>query len=95
LLFASLAVILIVNATPATWFPIFPPEDDSIKKLEIPPGFTVIDELAGPVIVPSDTVMEVVSDFFNVVVNDVDETPLAKLTLVVYDGDVSPAEGPV
>ena len=83
LLFASLAVILTLNEIPVTWAAIFPPPTFSTRKFEIEPAFIVKEELAGPEVVPSVTDIVVVSDFFNVVFNVVDETPLAKLTLVV------------
>ena len=60
-----------------------PPADDSTRKLELSPGLTVNEELTGPEVEPSVTDIVVVSAFFNVVLRAVDETPLAKLTLVV------------
>ena len=95
LLFASRAVTLIVKGIPVICVPRLPPDDDSTRKLETAPPFTVNDELAGPMVIPSETVIEVVSAFFSVVVNIVDETPLAKLTEVTYDGAVKPFEGPL
>lgn len=83
LLFASLAVILMLKGIPVTCDPMFPPETPSTRKLETTPGFTDRDKLDIPEFVPSVRDIVVASAFFNVVVNTVEETPLAKLTFVV------------
>jgi hypothetical protein len=50
------------------------------------PAFTVTFELAGPVVVPSSTVIVVVSALVKVVANVVVDCPFVKFTAVVYVG---------
>lgn len=83
LLFASRAVILTAKGIPVTCEPIFPPEDNSTKKLLTEPAFTVIEEFVLPKTAPSVTAIAADSALFNIVLNKVEETPLAKLTDLV------------
>ena len=92
---ASTARIRILNGTPVVCVAIFPPPAASTRNLEKFPPSTVNDDDVGPEYTPSDTEIVVVSAFRNIVLSIVDETPLAKLTLVVYDGGVPPLDGPV
>ena len=103
---ASVAVIDVrLKLTPENWLegePEFP-----TQLVKVSPGsvtislfnvaaFTVKLELAGPLTVPSLAVIVVVSCFFNVVVSVVVDTPLVKLTAVVYKGGLEQDdEGPV
>src|ERR1700752_5147505 len=83
LLFASRAVNLTGKGIPVTCVPMFPPPNDSTRKLEAAPGTTIKSALGSLEVMPSVTVIEVASDFFKVVDKAVVETPLEKLTEVV------------
>src|SRR3954467_7039087 len=82
------------NGIPVTWLPILPPPSASMKKLETAPGFILSEVLAGPETVPSETEIVVVSAFLRFVVSEVEDSPLANDTLVVYTGPTSPLAGP-
>ena len=60
-----------------------PPPNAATKKLFNDPGLTNKLALVNPVLIPSVTVIVVVSDFFNVVVNTENDFPLAKVTAVI------------
>src|ERR1041384_1000893 len=94
---ASTALILISNAVPAVCVPILASLVFVTEKAAKVPALTVRLELAGPVVVPSLAVIVVVSAFFRVVASVVVDTPLVKLTPVVYVGAAKPAlvPGPV
>ena len=92
LLFASLAVILILNETSVICDPILPPPEDSTNKLLSVPGF-IVNELLTPFSLPPVRVaVRVKLPVLEIITAEVDKTPAVKEAVIPPPKEMFPED---